>query len=239
MTKDELAIPYDNFQVQLFGDISKEMDAKYRNGRFYKTTLGLGQWTVKDGLREATRIRSLFLPRVFSNPNLKRVSWQKNMDETYQFYKKQQVEIFDHLCQLVSKGPDTSRKYFTDMEDQKFLRVYEEVKAFYGDDHKETRALEILKDERGSVSSQPFRSLETTNEAPFNNKTQLILSLQENFKILEYKEPSLKKYTGTHLIACVYEKETNEVYEILIPVEESENLIMLVSKIESLKRRQA
>jgi hypothetical protein len=59
-----MTIKYENILNQVFANISKEMDSKYRDGLYFDRKLGKGLWTIGNSTIPVNLCRTLYYPEV-------------------------------------------------------------------------------------------------------------------------------------------------------------------------------
>jgi hypothetical protein len=154
VTKDEMAIPYDNFLVQCFANISKEMDTKYRSSNFFKEQLGLGKWTFKTSAHEAMLIRTAFESTPFPIQAKETITPKVIVDTST---KKPEVFEGDRSepknVETTTNESSEAQQNLSKTED-KMLRLIEEQqpkKPKYKDTHK---VLVIVDDQTGVIEEK-------------------------------------------------------------------------------------
>lgn len=246
--KDEMKIPFDNFKCQLFANLSKEMDSKYRDGNFHSLILGQGQWTISDSKRSATRIRTMYLPKAFDKPLAKEDPMIENEDphipETSIFHMLRRAEVAENLHHLKSPNSEkylSAKSYFINLKSSDFQEIIAQMKRFseFKDDIPAILDLLLLKGGEAEPLMRPEESLSHQIPSKPNNQdatrgnevnVQLISYADSEYKILKTNVPSKLKYADSHLILTIQDSSGNE-FEILIPVDKKDDHEWIMKKI--------
>lgn len=216
--KDELDIPYENFLVQFFSSISKEMDDKYREGRFYRMKLGKGLWTVNTTEVGVTLVRTPFQNDLFSAPQFEQDdSATLRPGPPSDFIKSSRGLIVEYACRLnlsdsfsVFLRPEIENFFQTLSADQK-SEVLQFLLGAYGEGHEDLKAVQSVFNQHCDNHSRPH-------------------PVKPQFTILSTHRPHKKKYEHSHVIVRVREESTGREADIFVPKEEAQNFELIFSK---------
>ena len=201
---DEMAVPYDNFQTQIFGRISKEMDTKYRSGKFFDKKLGQGIWTIKTPELDVTRVRTIYHPNAFPAPEP-----EIPIDPYWHFKEGPTraliLENAYYLHEGVTDKLEEAQQFFTSFSDEEFEKV-----------------LSFLKARLGTNNNQPD-IVAGIRSKPIN---QVI-----SFKILSISDPTSSKYVSSHKVVRIQVIATGEIQDLLTPINRVDDATFIESKI--------
>ena len=225
VSKDEISVPYENFLTQIFANISKEMDSKYRAGKYFQHKLGQGIWTVRSSDFEATRVRTIFLPNAFSTPQEAELPQQKEY-----FTREQKTIIYENTFALAGLAHNISvakaRLFFHQFSKGDFIEGIKLLSISLGEDHLETVAFKNLF--KAYEQSGPTQDVSSSSGSPRVDPT-------DSYKILKVAKPAVSKYQSSHRVLEILYLESNEVMEILVPMESLEDHQWIMKRIAKIR----